>query len=99
MMAYLHSRPKFACSVPEVCRYFRQNFEEGGNEEGGGGLNPLTLHYSYACLLLKVHGELLVDSRTYTSYCNHYVTEWLGEGNQFISTKSDTGGEGVEKGP
>ena len=44
MIAYLHSWAKFAGSdIYTVAQSLMQNFEEGGNEEGGGCLKPLTL--------------------------------------------------------
>ena len=49
------------------------------------------LSFTYACLLLKVHGELLLDSTFYISYWNRYVTERVWGQNGFIVTKREIG--------
>ena len=39
----------------------------------------IILTFTYACLLLKVHGSLLLDFKSYISYCHCKVTEGVGE--------------------
>ena len=52
----------------------------------------IILTFTYACLLLKVHGQVLLDSRFYISYWKRYVTEGFGDGKINLSLRSVTQG-------